>query len=72
MVHGENDSLVPRTHSQALAARLREAGAPVDLHLVPSADHGWHGISDNEFEAIFTSSLRFALHAVGEGGNTTS
>lgn len=64
LVHGEGDGLVPCAHSQALAARLREAGAPADLRLVPSADHGWHGISDDEVEAVFTASLRFALNAV--------
>jgi acetyl esterase/lipase len=70
LVHGEDDSLVPCAHSRALAARLREAGAPAYLRLVPSADHGWHGIPDDEVEAVFSTSLRFALNAVEGGTNT--
>ncbi|MDL4815624.1 alpha/beta hydrolase [Actinomadura opuntiae] len=61
LVHGEDDTLVPCAHSQALAGRLREVGAPVDLRLVPSAEHGWHGVSDEVVESIFDVSLRFAL-----------
>ncbi|GAA2142808.1 alpha/beta hydrolase [Actinomadura napierensis] len=64
LVHGEDDTLVPCAHSQALAARLREAGASADLRLVPSADHGWHGVPDGDVESIFDASLRFALDAV--------
>ncbi|WP_225991573.1 prolyl oligopeptidase family serine peptidase [Actinomadura montaniterrae] len=70
LVHGEGDGLVPCAHSQALAARLREAGASADLSLVPSADHGWHGIPDDKVEAVFTTSLRFALNAMEGGTNT--
>lgn len=60
LVHGERDTMVPVTHSEALAARLREAGAPVELRTVPGADHGWHGASDEAVEEVFARSLRFA------------
>ncbi|MFI6088997.1 alpha/beta hydrolase fold domain-containing protein [Streptomyces sp. NPDC051218] len=60
LIHGEQDTMVPVTHSEALAARLREASAPVELHTVPDADHGWHGASDEAVEDVFTRSLRFA------------
>ncbi|MGW7072241.1 alpha/beta hydrolase fold domain-containing protein [Streptomyces sp. NPDC054855] len=60
LVHGEQDTMVPATHSEALAARLREAGAAVELRTVPGADHGWYGASDEAVEKVFTGSLRFA------------
>ncbi|MGW0909870.1 alpha/beta hydrolase fold domain-containing protein [Streptomyces sp. NPDC002853] len=60
MVHGERDTMVPAAHSEALAARLRDAGAPVELRTVPGTDHGWHGAPDDVVEEIFGRSLRFA------------
>ncbi|WP_371528844.1 alpha/beta hydrolase [Streptomyces sp. NBC_01283] len=60
LVHGERDTMVPATHSEALAARLREVGAPVELHTVPGADHGWYGVTDDAVEDLFAHSLRFA------------
>ncbi len=60
LVHGERDTMVPGAHSEALAARLREAGVPVELRVVPGADHGWHGASDVAVDEVFARSLRFA------------
>ncbi|MDN3292582.1 alpha/beta hydrolase [Streptomyces ficellus] len=64
LVHGEEDTMVSCTHSEALAARLKEAGAPVELWTVPGADHGWHGLPDTGVEAIFARSLDFARRVV--------
>ncbi|MGW7270105.1 alpha/beta hydrolase fold domain-containing protein [Streptomyces sp. NPDC054864] len=65
LIHGEQDTMIPVTHSEALAARLRDAGARVELRTVPGADHGWHGASDEAVEDVFTRSLRFARGLVG-------
>lgn len=65
VVHGEQDTMVPVTHGEALAARLRDADVPVELRTVPGADHGWYGASDEAVEEIFARSLRFARERVG-------
>ncbi|GAB2823606.1 alpha/beta hydrolase fold domain-containing protein [Streptomyces daliensis] len=59
LVHGERDTMVSRSHSEELAARLRESGVPVELRYVPGADHGWYGASDAQVEDVFQRSLRF-------------
>jgi len=41
LIHGEADHLVPAAHSERLAAALRSAGYPPELHLVPGADHAF-------------------------------
>lgn len=43
VVHGEADRLIPIAQSEALVARLREAGVDVDFHAVPGADHVFMG-----------------------------
>ncbi|MFC8128688.1 alpha/beta hydrolase fold domain-containing protein [Streptomyces sp. NPDC057302] len=60
LIHGEQDTMVPGTHSEALAAGLRDAGAGVELRTVPGADHGWYGLPDAQVEDLFVHSLRFA------------
>lgn len=66
LVHGERDSMVACSHSEALAAALAAAGSPVELWTIPNADHGWHGVSDAQVEQIFTGSLAFALRVASE------
>ncbi|MFG2650789.1 alpha/beta hydrolase fold domain-containing protein [Streptomyces sp. NPDC048436] len=65
LIHGEQDTMVATTHSEALAAGLREAGARVELRTVPGADHGWYGLPEDEVEDVFAHSLRFARELVG-------
>lgn len=65
LIHGERDTMVPATHSETLAARLREAGARAELRTVPDTDHGWYGAPDAEVEDVFTHSLRFARGLLG-------
>ncbi|MGP3985501.1 alpha/beta hydrolase fold domain-containing protein [Streptomyces sp. 3N207] len=60
LAHGEEDTMVCRTHSADLAAALRDAGAAAELRLVPGADHGWYGAAEQEVHDVFTASLDFA------------
>ncbi|WP_405911555.1 alpha/beta hydrolase [Streptomyces sp. NBC_00963] len=60
VVHGEDDTMVSCSHSRDLAAALDKTDAHVDLRLIPGADHGWAGLTDDRVESIFTGSLRFA------------
>ncbi|MFG2501319.1 alpha/beta hydrolase fold domain-containing protein [Streptomyces sp. NPDC048441] len=66
LVHGEQDTMVPSTHSEALAARLRDVGVRVELRTVPGADHGWYGASDGAMEDVFARSLRFARQEIAD------
>lgn len=61
LVHGEADTMVACSHSRSLAAALTETGANATLWTIPHADHGWHGLTDEQVEEIFTRSLDFAL-----------
>jgi acetyl esterase/lipase len=57
LVHGDADDLVPATQSIRLASALRDAGAPVELDLVPGARHMWAGAPD--VGAIVERSVEF-------------
>jgi len=39
IIHGAADSIVPVTQSQNLTEALQAAGVPVNLHIIPNADH---------------------------------
>jgi dipeptidyl aminopeptidase/acylaminoacyl peptidase len=39
LVHGKDDTVVPFSQSQAMAAALKAAGKPVDLVVMPGEDH---------------------------------
>ncbi|MFH8798331.1 alpha/beta hydrolase fold domain-containing protein [Streptomyces sp. NPDC017936] len=65
LAHGEDDSMVACDHSRRLAARLRDAGAPVDLWTLPGADHVWHGLSDAGVEDVFDRTLRWIRQRTG-------
>ncbi|MFE1949835.1 alpha/beta fold hydrolase [Streptomyces sp. NPDC059524] len=64
LLHGEDDSMVHADHSRELGRALREAGAPVELRLVPHADHGWYGLTEMAVEDLFRQSLAFATQHV--------
>ena len=57
--HGEVDTWVPCDQSVRLARALESAGVPVELDLVPGADHFFEGADD--VEAIFDRALQFLL-----------
>ncbi|MFE9808708.1 alpha/beta hydrolase fold domain-containing protein [Streptomyces sp. NPDC005548] len=65
LAHGENDSMVGPEHATRLAARLSEVGTPVDLRLVPGADHVWYGLPEDQVEEVFAASLRWAHERAG-------
>ncbi|WP_433543931.1 alpha/beta hydrolase fold domain-containing protein (plasmid) [Streptomyces sp. CA-294286] len=65
LVHGAADSMVPCSHSEDLAAALKGCGVRAELRLVPGADHGWHGVSQETVAEVFTYSLDFARALVG-------
>ncbi|MGW8375556.1 alpha/beta hydrolase [Streptomyces sp. ODS28] len=64
LLHGTEDTMVPASHSEDLAERLREAGSLVEFRTVPGADHGWYGATPEAVEDVFTRSLSFARGAV--------
>lgn len=41
LLHGEIDPNVPLQQSQLMAEKLRAAGVPVELVVIPQAGHGW-------------------------------
>jgi len=57
--HGDRDTWVPVEQSVRLADALRTAGAPVELEIVPGADHFFEGADD--VEAIYTGALTFLV-----------
>ena len=56
VVHGEADGLVPFGQSEQLRDRLLDAGASVQFHPVPGADHVWIGA---EIEPLVDEALDF-------------
>jgi acetyl esterase/lipase len=61
LMHGSDDDLVPATQSIRLAGALRDAGAPVELHLVSGARHRWTGADPAAVVATSVKFLRAAL-----------
>jgi acetyl esterase/lipase len=57
--HGADDTWVPCQQSVSFAAALRAAGAPVELEVVPGADHFFEGVPD--VESIYTRALTFLV-----------
>jgi acetyl esterase/lipase len=57
LLHGAADVMVPPAQSIRLAEALREAGAAVELELVPGATHFWNGAGD--VDAIVRRSVEF-------------
>jgi acetyl esterase/lipase len=62
LMHGAADDLVPPAQSIRLAGALAQAGATVELELVPGATHFWNGAED--VAAIVRRSAEF-LQALG-------
>jgi dipeptidyl aminopeptidase/acylaminoacyl peptidase len=61
--HGDADTWVPCGQSERLADRLRAVGVPVELEVVPGADHFFAGAAD--IEAIYDRAIRFLRRLPG-------
>jgi dipeptidyl aminopeptidase/acylaminoacyl peptidase len=61
--HGDADTWVPCDQSRRLADRLRAVGVPVELQIVPGADHFFAGAAD--IEAIYDRAIDFLLRSAG-------
>lgn len=59
VAHGLDDHAVPHEQSELFAAALREHGVPVELVLVPGADHLWRG--DVDRDGILDRAIAFAV-----------
>jgi acetyl esterase/lipase len=57
--HGADDTWVPCQQSVSLADALRAAGAPVELEVVPGADHFFVGAAD--VESIYDRAVSFLV-----------
>jgi dipeptidyl aminopeptidase/acylaminoacyl peptidase len=57
LIHGQDDSVVPIDQSQAMEAALRRAGKPVELVVLPTADH-WF-LHEDMRVAMVTRSVAF-------------
>jgi acetyl esterase/lipase len=68
ILHGTEDTLVPVTHGEALAAALEAAGADVLLRRVPGADHLWLGVCDDTVAECFTASVAFTARVTAPPG----
>jgi acetyl esterase/lipase len=64
LMHGAADNLVPPAQSIRLAGALTEAGARVELELVPGATHFWNGAED--VAAIVRRSVGFLASLNGK------
>ena len=62
--HGDADTWVPYEQSVLLADALRAVGAPVELEIVPGADHFFGGSDD--VEGIFDRAVQFLLDVDGQ------
>jgi dipeptidyl aminopeptidase/acylaminoacyl peptidase len=68
LVWGTEDELVPYQQSERLGARLREAGARVDLLPLPGARHNLPGEHGERAEAAMLRFFDRHLKAAGQAG----
>ncbi|MGK5114145.1 MULTISPECIES: alpha/beta hydrolase fold domain-containing protein [unclassified Geodermatophilus] len=67
LLHGEADRLIPCVQSERLAGALRAAGADVELHTYPGADHMWLGAPDAARDAADRTIAFLQHHLTSEG-----
>jgi acetyl esterase/lipase len=63
LAHGADDRFVPAEQSRELAAALEVNGVPVELSLVPGADHMWRAAPNPT--AIFDAAVDFTGRLLG-------
>lgn len=57
LIHGDVDFAVPYQQSEVMAAALKAAGVPVELMIIPGANHGWFGKTQAETVAAHRKAL---------------
>lgn len=66
LLHGDADATVPHQQSIAYAARLKEVGVPVELHIEPGTGHGYANRAPYFNDAVARME-RFLAASLGEG-----
>jgi arylsulfatase A-like enzyme/dienelactone hydrolase len=62
ILHGDKDPQVPLSQSERLAAKLKELGVPVTLHVVQGGGHGGKGFDTPEVRGMILEFLREHLY----------
>jgi dipeptidyl aminopeptidase/acylaminoacyl peptidase len=66
LVHGRDDSDVPATESDELAARLQDARVVHEYYPLPGIGHGFAGASPELVETVETSVVNFLFAHVAQ------
>jgi len=64
LIHGELDHDVPADQSRLAAVALKKAGIKHRLIIVPGADHGLAGASEQELQKVRSEAAAFVLEAL--------
>jgi acetyl esterase/lipase len=67
LLHGQADRLIPCVQSERLRAALTAAGANVELHTYPGADHMWLGSADAGQDALDRTVSFLSTHLTPAG-----
>ena len=57
LVHGDNDSVVPVSHSLLMYQALHNRKIPAELHIITEGEHGFGLAVDNDHPAAWTNNL---------------
>jgi acetyl esterase/lipase len=66
LIHGTADGEVPSQQSELMAARLREAGVPVQTLFIPGADHGFMAGTPEATRAAHLQALQRTFDFIDE------
>ncbi|MEO8261382.1 MAG: alpha/beta hydrolase [Pseudolysinimonas sp.] len=61
LAHGADDTDVPASQSESLAAALVAAGVSAELHVIPNVGHFWREADEEVTDRIFDEAIDFAL-----------
>ncbi|WP_346618503.1 alpha/beta hydrolase [Blastococcus montanus] len=67
LLHGQDDRFVPCVQSERLRDALAAAGADVELHTYPGADHMWLGAPDAAADAFDRTAAFLRRHLIDGG-----
>ena len=65
LLHGTADTEVPERQTRTMAAALRKAHVPVEVHYIEGANHGWIGHSAAATRHASRQALRWTLRFIG-------